>query len=324
MTQTPRARLFSNNRVVKNSWGPTWGEGGYIRLARGSDQCGLTKTPVYPTVDTSTPLPAPTPPLPVPTPSPGCPSGHRCFQAGAEAQFLRAYQASSCGDRLALIGRPGRRAKLDASMSIRCPKPKHGPAGPCRVVPFDLSQPAGTSLVMRDVDISGVHRMWVKKASFVRVDFHDNAGWVGGLGGVANNGGLLTVAGFANITNCTFRRSKANKGGCLSNYVGHMHVNNTVFDSCVAAEGGAILNHGVMHVNNVTFLNNSATGHISKTVGAGAGANCVCVWQDSPGVPPPAEQCDGCTPAQNQHCHQVQGKATPGQPTYYCPGPNQE
>jgi hypothetical protein len=31
--------------IVKNSWGPSWGEAGYIRLAKGTNQCLINQAP---------------------------------------------------------------------------------------------------------------------------------------------------------------------------------------------------------------------------------------------------------------------------------------
>jgi len=58
---------------VKNSWGATWGEKGYIRLTRGTKgpgECGLEAQPSYPVVAGR---PGPSPPSPPPPPSPPAP-----------------------------------------------------------------------------------------------------------------------------------------------------------------------------------------------------------------------------------------------------------
>jgi len=59
---------------VKNSWGGSWGDAGYIKIGRQGNVCGVTNDASYPTVSGSGPTPTPTPtPSPSPSPSPsGC------------------------------------------------------------------------------------------------------------------------------------------------------------------------------------------------------------------------------------------------------------
>ncbi|EQC39884.1 hypothetical protein SDRG_02541 [Saprolegnia diclina VS20] len=93
-----------NHFKIKNSWGTSWGAGGYIYLQRGvgsNGMCNVAEHPSYPKISTSPTPTSQNPPTktPAPTPAPTADQCHGCSQCYYPAgDGCYDFDAATCED----------------------------------------------------------------------------------------------------------------------------------------------------------------------------------------------------------------------------------
>lgn len=82
--------------LIKNSWNEQWGNGGFFKIRRGTNECGI-ENDVSGGVVAGGPSPGPSP-SPTPSPSPDCQDSWPFCTQDSCSGFLKSYCRKTCGD----------------------------------------------------------------------------------------------------------------------------------------------------------------------------------------------------------------------------------